>query len=195
VNIQEFLQSVNVADVLVLLFLFAFFILGFAQGAIRRLVGIGSIVLSFFLATQIQVPLGGFLASNWRQFPGEYGAMVGFLIVFTAAIVAFSLVIQGTYRRAELFPEHPVVEEIIGGLLGVFQAAILIVFFTIILDQFFLLKGYQTDPDELPFLRQAWTGLNGSGTGELLHSQVIPRFVSLFSLLIPNAIRAVYGLG
>ena len=69
----EFLKSINLFDVLVLVTLFAMFILGFIQGVIRRVVGILSIVFSFFLAAQLQVPLGSFLGDNWHQFPREYG--------------------------------------------------------------------------------------------------------------------------
>ena len=71
-NITEFLTTVNVVDVLIVIFLFAFFILGYNQGTIRRLVGIASMTFSFFLAAQLHVPFGTFLADNWTQFPREY---------------------------------------------------------------------------------------------------------------------------
>ena len=67
-NIADSLSQVNVTDVLIVLYLFGFFILGFIQGTIRRLVGIASIVFSFFLALQLNdLWLGNFLATNWTQ--------------------------------------------------------------------------------------------------------------------------------
>ena len=39
-NVTEFLSSVNLTDVLVVLVLFGFFVLGFIQGTVRRVVGI-----------------------------------------------------------------------------------------------------------------------------------------------------------
>ena len=68
-NISEFLGTLNFVDVLIILGLFGMFILGFAQGAIRRLVGIATMTFSFFLAAQLQVPVGSFLAAHWEQFP------------------------------------------------------------------------------------------------------------------------------
>ena len=194
-DIQRYLASVNVTDVFVFLYLFGFFIVGFAQGSIRRLLGIASIVFAFFLSAQIQLPLGQFLSDNWKQFPAAYGQMIGFLVVFIVAVVIFSIVIQGNYHRAEVFAKYPIVEELIGGLFGIFQGFLILMFLTIILDQFFLLTTYPTDPDELPYLRDLWQAINGSGTGQLLHTTVIPHFVSFCAILLPSTVRITYGLG
>jgi len=195
VNITEFLKSINLVDVLVILVLFGFFILGFIQGTIRRLVGILSIVFSFYLAAQIQVPLGKFLGDNWNQFPREYGAMIGFLTVFVAAVLAFSLVIQGTYKKAPLFANYSWIDEILGGLLGLLQGFLLLLFLVIILDQFFLLSNFPKDDDELPLLRDLWTAIDGSGIGSLLHTSVIPGLINVTGFLIPESIKLLYGLG
>jgi uncharacterized membrane protein required for colicin V production len=195
VNVSEFLQSIDLFDVVVIMVLGGFFIVGFIQGTIRRLVGILSIVFSFFFAAQVSVPLGEFLGDHWLQFPREYGAMVGFLAVFAAAVIAFSLVIQGTYKKAPLFAQYPVIDEVLGGILGIVQGLLLLLFVTIILDQFFLLRNLPTDPDELPLLREVWNAIDGSGTGELLHVTVIPGFLTVTSFLIPEGIRLLYGIG
>lgn len=193
-NVSEFLKSVNLMDVLIVLVLFGFFILGFIQGTVRRIVGILSMLFSFFLAAQLQVPLGRFLGDNWTQFPREYAAMIGFGTVFAAAVIAFSLVIQGTYKKAPLFAKYPAIDEVLGGVLGVFQGLLLLMFMVIILDQFFLLANFPVDSDELPFLRDFWNAVDASGTGHLLHSQLIPNFIGITSFLIPETVRALYGI-
>lgn len=194
-DIAEFLNSLNVFDVLFVLFLFGMFVLGFIQGTIRRLVGIASMVFSFFLAAQLHLPLGAFLADHWTQFPSEYSYMLAFLIVFVAAVVAFTLIIQGTYKKAPLFREYPVIDEILGGVLGVVQGFILLLFLTIILDQYFLYTNLPVDEDELGILRTFWETLDASGTGQLLHENVIPAFITVFSFLIPESVRVLYGIG
>jgi len=194
VNVADFLGSVNLTDVVIVLVLFGFFILGFIQGTVRRLVGILSILFSFFLAAQLHVPLGVFLGDNWTQFPREYAVMIGFLTLFVAGVVAFSLVIQGTYKKAPLFARYPVIDEVIGGFLGVVQGLLLLMFVILILDQFFLLTNFPVDDDELPFLRSFWDTINNSGTGDLLHNQLIPNFVALTSFLLPDTIKQLYGV-
>ena len=157
----ETLQSINVVDILVILFLFGMFVLGYIQGTIRRLIGIGSIVFSFFLSLTLNTFwLGEFLAKNWQQYPPEYSVMIGYLLIFVAGVVASTLVIQGTYRKTEIFAKYPVLDEVLGGLLGVVQGGLLLLFVVIILDQYFLHTGIPKDPDELPFLRDFWTAID-----------------------------------
>lgn len=190
-NIGDVLAGINTTDLLVVLFLFAMFLLGFIQGTIRRLLGIGSMLFSFLLAANVKEPLGAFLGANWTQFPPEYGAMVGFLTVFVAALVAFTLTIQGTYRKTALFEQFTFVDELIAGFLGVVQGMLLLVFLKIILDSYFLL-AFPVDPQEIGFLRTGWQALHESGTGDLLNSTIIPRLLAIGGLLVPESIKALY---
>ena len=75
-------------------------------------------MFSFFLAAQLSVPFGEFLAENWTQLPHRVRVMIGFLVLFVAAVVALFLVVQGTYQKTQLFASHPVIDEVLGGVLG-----------------------------------------------------------------------------
>ena len=187
-------NSFNLFDLLVLLVLFGMFVLGYVQGTIRRAVGLLSVIFSFFLAAVLSIPVGNFLASYWTNYPKEYSQMIGFGVPFVAAVVAFALVVQGTYQKQEIFAKYPVIDEVLGGVLGVCQGLLLLLFVTIILDQYFLNVPQGFD-NELGFLRTFWEALNGSGTGTFLHSSVIPGFVGFFSFLLPDYIEATYGVG
>ena len=187
-------KSFNLFDLLVLLALFGAFVLGYVQGTIRRAVGLLSVIFSFFLAAVLSIPVGNFLAQYWTNYPKEYSQMIGFAVPFVAAVVAFALVVQGTYQKQEIFAKYPVFDEVLGGVLGVCQGLLLLLFVTIILDQYFLNVPQGFD-NELGFLRTFWEALNASGTGTFLHSQVIPGFVGFFSFLLPDYIEATYGVG
>ena len=194
VNVSQVLASISTVDIVIGVVLCACFVLGFAQGAVRRLLGIGSMVFSFFVAAQAAVPVGGFLAQNWVQWPPAYSVMLGFLTLFGAAVVAFSLVIQGTYRKTIVFARFPIIDELAGGFLGVVQGFMLLAFLVIVLDQAFLVPGMAPDSTGIPMLRDLWAAVYGSGTGSLLHDTVIPGFLGLVQFLIPQSFLAVYGL-
>jgi uncharacterized membrane protein required for colicin V production len=193
VDIAGFFAKVNLMDLVVVAYMLGWFVLGFGQGAVRRLVGILTITFSFFLAAQLNVYLGPFLAAHWTQFPHGYSEMIGFGTLFIAGVVAFALIVQGTYKRVAVFATHPIIDEVLGGLLGLVQGGLLLMFAVIILDQFFLTGPSAKDPTELPFLRPLWDAINGSATGQLLHSQLIPSFVALTGFLLPEAIRTTYN--
>ena len=76
--------------------------------------------------------------------------MIGFGTVFLAAAIAFALVIQGFYKPQPLFQKARFADEILGGLLGLVQAALIFGAVLIILDSFFLIPGIAADPQELP---------------------------------------------
>ena len=192
-DIGGFLSGVNTVDLLLVLYFMSFFILGFAQGTIRRLLGLGSILFSFLLAANLAPPLGEFLGTNWTQFPRAYSYMVGFLTVFVALSIAFALVIQGFYQPQPLFKKARFADEIIGALLGLVQAAVILGAFIIILDSFFRIPGLATDPQELPFLRTIWEALDPTKFAELFRETLIPALIALTGLFIPETIKANYA--
>jgi membrane protein required for colicin V production len=192
VNIGDFLASINRFDLLVILFLFGMFVLGFVQGTIRRVLGIASMTFSFLLAANLRDPLGNYLANNWNQFPDEYAVMIGFGTVFVAATIAFSLIIQGFYHHQPLFEKATFADEIIGGVLGVIQGVLLIAFIVVILDTFFEIPTIPASQYELPFLRDFHAFYDNSNTSQFLLSRVIPGFMNVFGLLLPQDLRAIF---
>jgi uncharacterized membrane protein required for colicin V production len=193
VDFGEFLAGIAPIDLLLVLIFAGFFVLGFAQGTIRRLIGIASVLFSFFFAANVAEPLGSFLGANWTQFPPEYSYMVGFATIFVASSVAFALVAQGWYKPQPLFEKARFVDELLGGILGVVQAAIILGCVVIILDSFFLIPGYPPDAQELPFLRELWTALDGSAIVAVFRETLIPMFLSVTGFLVPDYIEAFYG--
>lgn len=191
-NVAEFLRSINTFDLLVVLFLFAFFVVGYIQGAIRRLLGIASILFSFLVAANLRDPLGSFLAQNWTQFPAEYAYMIGFGTVFVAGVIAFSVVIQAFYKKVELFERYPVVDEALGGVLGVAQGVLLLGASLVILDSFFAIQGLPVSAGELPGLRPFHEALDSSGTAALYRQTLVPVTFAIFGPLVPDSLTAFF---
>lgn len=191
-DLGGFLGGVNTVDLLLFLYFIGFFVLGFAQGTIRRLIGIGSILFSFFLASQLYEPLGSFLAANWTQFPKEYSYMIGYLTIFVAASVAFAIVAQGWYKPQPLFHKARFVDELLGGILGVVQAGLILGCLIVILSTFYLIPTIAPDPDEVGFLRELWKALETSQIVDYFQVTLIPLFFSVAGFLIPDSIEALY---
>jgi len=194
VDFGEFLGNIGTVDLLIVLYFIGFFVLGFAQGTIRRLLGIGSILFSWFLAANLAAPLAEFLGTNWTQFPPEYSYMVGFLTIFVAASISFALVIQGFYKPQPLFQKARFADEIIGGILGLVQAAIIFGALLIILDSFFRIPAMPENPNELPFLRTIWDAVNDTQIAAIFRDTLIPLFFVLTGFLVPDEIEAAYPL-
>ena len=155
-------RCIGAVDLLIVLYFIGFFVLGFAQGTIRRLIGILSVLFSFLFAATLAAPLGQFLGDHWTQFVREYSYMVGFGTVFAASAIALALVVQSYYKPQQLFQKARFADEILGGFLGLVQAALIFGAVLIILDSFFLVPDIPHDPQELPFLRDFWTAIDNT---------------------------------
>ena len=162
-----FIGNLTGFDLVFFLVLFGFFVLGFAQGTIRRLLGLGALMFSFLFAANLRDPLGAFLAQNWTQFPDEYAYMIGFGVIFLAAFI----------------------DEVIGGLLGMLEAVLLFTIIIIILDSFFLIPGIPESGNELHFLRDFWDWMNPAQVTAFFRESILPIFFALFGLFVPDDIE------
>jgi uncharacterized membrane protein required for colicin V production len=189
VDFGEFLSSLTLFDLVYFLFLFGFFVLGFAQGTIRRLLGLAAVMFSFLFAANIRDPLGSFLAANWTQFPREYAYMIGFLTVFLAAWIAFTVTIQTFYTTQPLWEKYRFVDEVIGGILGVIEAGLLLVIAIVILDSFFLIPGMAESGNELHFVRDFWNMMDDAQVTAFFRESIVPVFFAVFGIFIPDDIE------
>lgn len=191
-DLGEFFGGIQTVDLLLVLYFMGFFVLGFAQGTIRRLIGIASILFSYFLAANLAGALGDYLGANWRQFSPEYSYMIGFLTVFVAAALAFAIVAQGWYKPQPLFEKARFADELLGGLLGLLQAAIILGCLVSILGSFFLIPGIPEDPQEVLFLRDLWVALDGSRIVDVFKDTLIPAFFAVTAFLIPDRVEQLF---
>jgi uncharacterized membrane protein required for colicin V production len=191
VDIVSFIRGLNLFDLVVILILAVAFVLGFIQGTIRRLLGLGSILFSYLLAANIRDPLGSFFAANWHQFPSEYSYMIAFGAVFLAASIGFSLVIQGFYKHQDLFVRAKFADEVLGGLLGIVQALVIVGAGIVILDSFFRNPALPRSDGELILVRDIYNAMTGSNTAAIFRETLIPAFNSIVGGLLPADIRAV----
>ena len=194
-DVATFIQNFQTIDLVLILAWMGFFVLGFAQGTIRRLIGVGSVLFSFFLAANVADPLGTFLGNNWTQFPASYSYMIGFLTVFVAAALAFALVAQGFYHPQPLFEKARFVDEVLGGLLGVIQFGIILGAIIVILDSYFAVPGNPKIATELGFLRSVWEALDKSQIVDAFRETILPAFFSIFGFLTPDKIEVLYSTG
>jgi len=189
----EFISSLTIFDYVYFLFLFGFFVLGFAQGTIRRLLGLAAVLFSFLFAANVRDPLGAFLAANWTQFPKEYAYMIGFLTVFLAAWIALTIVIQNFYTSQPLWEKYRFVDEVIGGILGVIEGGLLLVIAIVILDSFFKIPGIGESGNELHFLRDFWDFMDAAQVTAFFRESIVPVFFVVFGLFIPDDIESIVG--
>jgi len=189
-DIVGLIKGAPISDLVILGAFFAAFVVGAMQGAIRRLLGIASILFAFFLSANLRDPVGDFLAPNWLQFPTGYSKLLAFVILFGALWIGTSVLIQGFYKRTDIYATRPAVDEILGGLLGLVQGFLLLCVVLVILGSYVLPSPF---PGEVPFLRQAQDILlNQSHIASTIRDSVIPVLIHSSGFLLPSDIVAMF---
>jgi uncharacterized membrane protein required for colicin V production len=190
VDIPGAIRSAPVVDLAILFGLGVFFFLGVMQGAIRRLIGIGSMLVAFLIAGNLRDPLGNFFGDNWTQFDRDYNKLLAFLIVFVVVAVAASIVTQGAYKRTDISAQHPIIDDIVGGLLGLLQGAILLLFIVIILNSYILPAPGSGD---VTYLRNAQDLIaHQSHLSIWIKDHIVPGFLHLMGFLLPSDLVALF---
>lgn len=145
------------------------------------------------MAAQFRAPFGDFLIANWTQFPPEYSRTLAFGIVFIVLAIIFTIVIENFYERSPIMPRFPLVDPIVGGILGVVEAGIVIGCAILILDPYFRGVGANVSPAELLFLRDLDHAVDVSQVARIYRHDLIPDFLVLFGGLMPDDVRAVFA--
>ncbi|MFI5258172.1 MAG: CvpA family protein [Candidatus Limnocylindrales bacterium] len=184
------IRSAPLVDLGVFFGLCAFFFMGVMQGAIRRILGIFSILFAFLVAANVRDSLGDFLAQNWTQFDLGYNRLIAFGVVFVVGSVALSILIQGFYKRTDISAEHPIVDDIVGGLLGLLQGFLLLTLAVVIFNSYTLPVPQSGDVTQL---RQAQDLLiHQSHIAGAIKDIVVPPFVHILSALLPSDLVSIF---
>jgi len=176
-------------DVVALVFLVAWFIIGYVQGLARRLFGIIALIFSLLVAAQLRGPLGDYLSQQWTNAPPQYADMVAFGALFLALWIALSVGIQVTYQPAPILPRYPALDEVLGAILGLLEGVLLLVVLLLVTDPYYATTaGANAAAGEFAPLRSLHDALNDSITASYLRDHVIPNILALVGGIFPHDI-------
>jgi uncharacterized membrane protein required for colicin V production len=189
-DIVGIIKGAPISDLVILGGLFLAVVIGAMQGTIRRLLGIASILFAFLAAANLRDPVGDFLAHNWQQFPTGYCKLLAFGLLFGVLWIGLSLLIQGFYKRTDIYAARPVVDDLLGALLGLVQGVLLLCVAIVILGSYSLPSPFS---GEIDFLRQAQDILvHQSHIASALRDGVIPTLVHGSAFLLPADLVAMF---
>jgi uncharacterized membrane protein required for colicin V production len=191
VDVVGFIQGLNLFDILVAFFVAGFFVVGYIQGTLRRLLGLAIALVSLLLAMNLRDPLGSWLATYWYQLPPQYVDMLAFGGSFVVLFLAASITAQTFYRKTTVFTRASAVDEVVGGILGALQALLLVGALIVILDSYYALN-LAPDPDEVDLFRSIFELYDPSQIAAVFRESLIPLFFALFGWIVPADLAELF---
>jgi uncharacterized membrane protein required for colicin V production len=177
----------TLADVLLIVFVGFGFAVGFLRGTVRALLGVGASVLCFLVAAYVRVPLGNWLANNGSLDP-FYAQMLAFGAVFLALFIGLLLVIMFS-RTPTAITSHPLIDDIVGGLIGAFAAVMVVAGVTVILASFYSVSDVPATV-ESGLVADIYHALLGSGIATSIQTTVVPWMAFVLGPVIPTEVLA-----
>jgi uncharacterized membrane protein required for colicin V production len=174
------------ADIVIIVVLVVFLLIGFFRGALRQLVALGAWLVALVVAAQGRGFLADWMLAQKPDFSVQYANMIGFLVVFLILLVAALALIELSGRTVTL-SNRAIVEEVVGG------AAFLLVGVLALTGVLFVLDTYYASPTEftaeIDLVRQLHTALAESKIATALHDTLVPLVQSLLGPLLPPDVR------
>ncbi len=190
-DLAGFIGSLTLADgVLVVIFAVAFFV-GYSQGVLRQLLGLGIFLVAFIVAAYLRSPVGAWLASNWTWLPVEFSAMVALVVSFLVLLAIMTLGAQVYYRRVTLAARYAVLDELAGGVLGVLFALLVIAVLVLAGDSYYHGVGANPPNGDVGWMRSLFTSFDGAALVHFMRDGLIPGMQALLGPLLPDAVRTL----
>jgi uncharacterized membrane protein required for colicin V production len=187
---QDLFGSATLFDIVIVLVAMAMLVVGWFQGAVRQLLGIAAFLLAFLLAANLRDPLGDFLARSWTFYDREFNFTLALLALWIAFSVTFQIGIQAFYRRVVISRRLPVLDEILGGLLGAFQVFLVLALLTLTFDSYYPATPEPVGLRDVEWARSVSALLKDSALVGALRDGLAAWLVTLLGLLLPGDLKA-----
>lgn len=187
---DQLISSLTLVDIVIILVTMGMFVAGWLGGAIRQLLQIAALLVSFLLASNLRDPLGAFLAHNWTWYDPEFNymlALLGLWLVFAATLLVG---IQLFYRRVIIHERLALADEVVGGLLGASTVLLVLALLSMVLSTYY---GLGAPANDATWARGLNGALDDSAVMTELRRGFVPGFVALMRPLLPADLRDLFA--
>ena len=180
------------ADLVLLLFIGGMALAGWRSGFLRRLIGLGFLVVSFLAGAYLRVPAGAVVHPVLPKIPEAYAEMVGYSVAFAVLLVGLNLIAKPILARA---PQHGLsraTDAALGAGLGFVEAVLIASAAIVILHSFSTVAaGLPSSFVETGFLKDIRSQVDASTIGGLLEKTTVPIVLVVLGPLLPSAIKDI----
>src|SRR5574341_882134 len=118
----------NWVDMAIIVILAGGMLIGFTQGLLRQIIGLGALYLATILATQYYLAISNFIAGLLFVPTSRFVNVVAFVIVFFAISALINILAADAYQMTKL-RLFPTIDQFGGAFIGLVSVLILIILF------------------------------------------------------------------
>ena len=182
-------------DIILVGFIAGFIFGGWRTGALRRIIGLLFMAISFVLSAYFRYPVGAVASSFFKDIPSDYANLVGYAIAFPVVLAGLHLGSQAVFGKVNMSGITKELDQALGAVIGGIEAVLILSAFIVILDTYFGTNstlGPAFEPGGLKDLTQA---VNASVTATLLRGSTVPVMLALLGPFLPNDVSTIIPNG
>jgi uncharacterized membrane protein required for colicin V production len=182
-------------DVLLVGFIAGFIFGGWRSGFLRRVIGIGFMVLSFVVSAYFRYPVGAIATALFPDVPADYANLVGYTIAFPVVLGALHLGSRTMLSRISVQGITKEADQALGALFGGIEAILILSAAVVILDAYFGTNSTLTASFGPGTLRSFTEALNASTTVHLLRGSSVPVVLTILGPFLPSDVSTLLPTG
>ncbi len=182
-------------DVLLVGFIAGFIFGGWRSGFLRRLIGIGFMVLSFVVSAYFRYPVGALATAFFPDVPADYANLVGYTIAFPVVLGALHLGSRTMLSRISVQGITKEADQALGALFGGIEAILILSAAVVILDAYFGTNSTLTATVGPGALKSFTEALNDSTTVHLLRGASVPVVLTILGPFLPSDVSTLLPTG
>jgi uncharacterized membrane protein required for colicin V production len=184
------LGSLTTIDYLIVILLAGAFVLGFAQGLLRQVVSVFWWLIAFVIAAQLRTPVGAYLGGYWTTLAPGYSEMIAFGLLFLVIFLLANVLTQLVYKPTPVAARLARLDDVLGGVVGVFVAVLIMASVAVMLDSFYAVP--HSGGNEVTWIQDLNGALRDSAVVSGVRGAVVPPVLAILGPLVPAALRRPY---
>lgn len=178
-------------DIILVGFIAGFIFGGWRTGFLRRVIGIGFMIVAFVAGAYFRYPVAAVASTFFKDIPADYANLVGFSIAFPVVLGALHLVGGRLIGRVSVRGLTKEADQALGAVLGGVEAVLILSAAVVILDTYFGTGSALKKEVGLGALTSLTEQLNASTTFHILRSTTVPATLAILGPLLPADIKTI----
>jgi uncharacterized membrane protein required for colicin V production len=163
---------------------------GWRTGLLKRLIGIGFMVISFVVSAYLRYPIGAIAVAFFKGIPTSYANLVGYTIAFPVILAGLHLASGFLLRKVSMTGITKELDQALGAVVGGIEGILIISAAIVILDAYFGTGTTLRQYSGLAALRSFTESFNASTTVHILRGSVVPVVLAILGPLLPKDIKS-----
>lgn len=182
-------------DVVLVGFIAGWIFGGWRTGLLRRLIGIGFMIISFVVSAYLRYPIGAIALTFFKNIPTSYANLVGYAIAFPVILAGLHIASAFLLRKVSMTGITKELDQVLGAVVGGVEGILIIAAAIVILDTYFGTGTTLHQYSGVGAIKSFTQAFNASTTVHLLRGSVVPAVLAILGPLLPKDIKTIVPSG